>query len=184
MMSNLGKHYIKIPDSVKINFNINNNLLYIEGKLGKLNKKISKDIRLLYNIRRNILYIRPKSIGFYKNNKMFWGLNRSIIYNMIKGVNQGFTSKLIFIGIGYRAKIENNNLILKLGFSHLISYKIPKNIKITILKLNIISVFGYNKQLVHNISSLIRQLKKPEPYKGKGIRWLGENLRTKEGKRT
>lgn len=180
-MSNIGKQYIKIPNQIKLGINIKSNILYVEGKYGILNKKIPSSIKLIFNSNLRILQIIPKN-GQKNGNSAIWGVTRTIIYNMIKGVNQGFLKRLIFIGIGYKAKIDNNLLILKLGFSHLISYKIPSNIKINILKPNLISIFGNDISYINNISSLIRSLKKPEPYKGKGIRYIGENIRRKEGK--
>jgi large subunit ribosomal protein L6 len=182
-MSNIGKQHINIPSNVKIN--ITNNNLTVEGKNGKLNYNIPSSLIITYNNNKLLLNISDKN-GYHRSIKSYydlWGANHTIINNIIKGVNQGFIIRLQLVGIGYRAKIENNILILKLGYSHLIEFKIPDNVKINIIKPNLLSLFGIDIKEVSKIAAVIRKFKTPEPYKGKGIRYVGEIVRRKEGKK-
>jgi large subunit ribosomal protein L6 len=110
----------------------------------------------------------------------FWGLTRNLIANMIEGVSKGYEKKLELQGVGYKVALKGNDLDLSLGFSHPVLFKAPEGIKFTIEK-NIITITGIEKQLVGQVSADIRKLRKPEPYKGKGIRYVGELVRRKAG---
>ena len=112
-----------------------------------------------------------------------WGLSRSLVNNLVVGVTTGFTSKLEIQGVGYRAAVQGKNLNLQLGFSHDVAYPIPAGITITAEKPTMLTVAGMNKQLVGQVAAEIRAYRKPEPYKGKGVRYEGEYVRRKEGKK-
>ena len=111
-----------------------------------------------------------------------WGTYRQLIENMIIGVTQGFEKKLEINGVGYKAEVKEKQLILNVGFSHSVNFEIPENIEVRVEK-NLIIVSGIDKQLVGEVAAQIRKIKKPEPYKGKGIKYLGEQIRRKVGKK-
>lgn len=176
-MSRVAKATILIPDGVKVK--INNNLIIIKGKNGELNKNINENIIVKYE--NNSLNFLPKVI-----NKYYWalaGTTRSLIHKMIIGVSQGFIQKLQLFGVGYRAIIQENKVVLSLGLSHNILYKIPENIKISCPSQTEIIIQGIDKQLVKQVAADIRAYKKPDPYKGKGIRYDKELIRIKESKK-
>lgn len=178
-MSRIAKANIFVPSNVKIK--IDNQKIFIEGKNGKLNVSIHFSVKVKY--KNNILKFLP-----YKNIKRqnSWaqaGTTRSLVYSMILGVTKGFDKKLNIIGVGYRVFIKDNILNLILGFSHVIYYKIPNNIKITCPNQNEILIQGINKQLVKQTAAEIRSYRRPEPYKGKGIRYDNEVVKIKEAKK-
>lgn len=176
-MSRVAKATILIPDGVKVK--INNNLIIIKGKNGELNKNINENIIVKYE--NNSLNFLPKVITKY-----YWalaGTTRSLIHKMIIGVSQGFIQKLQLVGVGYRAVIQENKVVLSLGLSHNIFYKIPDNIKISCPSQTEIIIQGIDKQLVKQVAADIRSYKKPDPYKGKGIRYDKELIRIKESKK-
>lgn len=179
-MSRIGKKPIFIPDKVEVN--IINDEVSIKGNLGILKEKISKEIEL--KISENKLFILRNEET--KKVKSLHGLYRVLIKNMIIGVTIGFKKELELVGIGYKASYENNILDLNLGFSHNIMMQLPKEIIINISvekgKNPIIILKSCNKQLLGIIAAKIRSLRKPEPYKGKGVRYLGEEVRRKAGK--
>ncbi|WP_185864278.1 50S ribosomal protein L6 [Blattabacterium cuenoti] len=180
-MSRIGKKPILIPSNVKIT--ITNCEILIKGNLGILKQKIPKYIKLHVS-NKQLEILRTKNTKVVKS---LHGLYRVLINNMIIGVSIGFQKKLELVGIGYRATcIDNNVLDLNLGFSHNIMIQLPENILIDIKiekgKNTIIILKSCDKQLLGIIASKIRSFRKPEPYKGKGIRYLGENIRRKTGK--
>ena len=122
------------------------------------------------------------SAGNNKNKNALWGTTRSIIFNMITGVSQGYEKKLEIEGVGYKAQLQGDNLILNVGFSHPVEFKAPAGIDFKVEK-NVISVLGIDKTLVGEVAAKIRKIKKPEPYKGKGIHYRGEVIRRKAGKK-
>ncbi len=178
-MSKIGKINISIPEKVKVSIDGSN--LKMEGPLGKsillLDTKIFE-----YNIKDGKEFsIKPKNID--SNTKRIWGLNRSLINNAIKGLNEGYTKTLELSGVGFRAALKGNVLNLQLGFSHDIDYKIPDGVKITVEKQTTLKISGSNKQLVGSVSAKIKSFKKTEPYKGKGIKEQGQYILRKEGKK-
>jgi large subunit ribosomal protein L6 len=112
-----------------------------------------------------------------------WGLSRTLVNNLVLGVTEGFSSKLEIQGVGYRAAVQGKNLNLQLGFSHDVLYPIPEGITITSEKPTLLTISGINKQLVGQVAAEIRSWRPPEPYKGKGVRYAGEYVRRKEGKK-
>ena len=178
-MSKIGKKKILIPKEVSVA--INGDILDIKGSNGS--KKINLDTKIFeVNINKNNeLSIKPKN----KNDdiKKIWGMNRSLINNMVIGVNKGYEKILEMKGIGYRAAIKGNNLNLQLGFSHDINFEIPKDVKISVEKQTIIKIYGSDKQQVGMIASEIKSFRPSEPYKGKGIKEKNEYILRKEGKK-
>ena len=178
-MSKIGKKKILIPKEV--NVSINGDILDITGPSG--NKKINLDTKLFdVNISENKeLSIKPKK----KNDdiKNLWGMNRSLLNNMVIGVNKGYEKILEITGVGYRAAIKGTSLNLQLGYSHDINFEIPKDIKIIVEKQTKIKINGTDKERVGMVASKIKSFRPSEPYKGKGIKEKGEYVLRKEGKK-
>ena len=178
-MSKIGKINISIPEKVKVV--LNGNLLNIEGPLGK--KTLNMDLNI-FDLKINDgkeLSIKPKTIN--KETKRLWGMNRSLLNNAIIGANTGYNKVLELSGVGFRAALKGKTLNLQLGFSHDINFEIPETVKIVVEKQTIIKITGSDKQEVGMISSKIKSLKPPEPYKGKGIKEQGQYILRKEGKK-
>jgi len=177
-VSRIGKNPVVIPKGVSC-FCSSEGVFEAQGSLGKLNFSIPLSIEVL--IEGNLIKINPR--GKYKNNGMLWGTIRAIINNIVKGVSDGFVKSLEINGVGYRAHIKSNYLILNLGYSHEISYLIPSGINIVCKKPTLIDIKGIDLQLVGQVASKIRSFRKPEPYKGKGIKYVNEIIFRKEGKK-
>jgi len=175
-MSRIGKQQINLPSEVNITFN--NGYVEVRGPLGQLSMKLLDSVEIQKNDRNIKLSLKGES----KTGKAMWGLSRSLINNMVVGVSKGFTKKLEINGVGYKASTISDFLVLTLGYSHDIMYPIPNGISIKCNK-NFIEVSGYDKQLVGQVSANIRSLRKPEPYKGKGIKYENEIILRKEGKK-
>ena len=178
-MPKIGKINIAIPEKVKVSLDGNN--LKMEGPLGKNNLSLDMSIFDLNINDGKEVSIKPKTLN--EDTKRIWGLNRSIINNAIKGINEGYSKTLELTGVGFRAAIKGNILNLQLGFSHDINYQIPEGIKIAVEKQSIIKISGTDKQLVGSVCAKIKAYKKTEPYKGKGIKEQGEYVLRKEGKK-
>ena len=174
-MSRAGNLPIIIPSGVKID--LADNLIVVSGPKGELRQFNSKFIKL--DIKEDQCLV--SRIDDSKRAKSEHGLFRSLIANMVIGVTQGFTKRLELIGIGYKVRLENQTLVLNIGFSHEVNFSIPEGIDVKI-EGNNIHISGIDKQKVGQIAASIRQLKKPEPYKGKGIRYHNEQIRRKAGK--
>jgi large subunit ribosomal protein L6 len=175
-MSRIGKKPIQIPEGVKVE--IYQNKIRVEGPKGKLEKNIPSEIDV--QIKEGMILVSPKSKT--KKAKALWGTIRQIIYNMVEGVTKGFEKKLEIEGLGYRASVSGDELVLEVGFSHPVKIKKPEGINFSVEK-NIITVSGIDKELVGQIAANIRRVRPPDPYKGKGIRYLGEVIRKKAGKK-
>ena len=179
-MSKIGKISIEIPDKVKIV--LNGNILQVEGPLGK--SKLNLDTEMfeldINNEKKNVS-IKPKKIN--PTSKRLWGMNRSLLNNAIIGITRGYSKTLELSGVGYRAALKGNQLNLQLGFSHDINFDIPEGVKIQVEKQNILKISGTDKQQVGMVSSEIKSLRPPEPYKGKGIKEQGQYILRKEGKK-
>lgn len=175
-MSRIGKKEIIIPNNIEINIQELN--IFIKGPKGNLSCFIPKFIKIKYI--NNILQLQVESKE--KKIQSLHGLYRTIINNMIIGVSQGFEKKLIINGVGYRSYVEGNQLILNLGYSHSIYITIPNTISIKVENNTNISIKGIDKQLVGEIAAKIRSMRTPEPYKGKGIKYINEKIIRKIGK--
>jgi large subunit ribosomal protein L6 len=175
-MSRIGKKTIRIPDGVDVK--VNNNLITIKGPKGELSKELISEISA--EVKDNNLLIGLKENK--KGDSALWGTNQALINNMILGVSKGFNKKLTFEGVGYKAAVNGNKLVLNLGFSHPIEIDAPEGIEFKVEK-NAITVSGINKHLVGQLAANIRLKRKVEPYKGKGIRYEKEIVRRKAGKK-
>ena len=171
-MSRLAKNPIIINDEVKVT--VVDNLLNVEGKLGKSSPEIPKSISIS---------IDDNKIMLTSDNKALLGTIYANIKNEITGNTKGFVKKLELVGTGYKAIVNGSELVLSLGFSHDIIFKIPSNIDIKVEKNTNVSISGSSKQLVGQVAAEIKSYRKPEPYKGKGVRYEGEKIYRKEGKK-
>ena len=178
-MSKIGKINITIPDKVKVS--IDGSILKMEGPLGKSNLPLDMNIFELNIKDGKEVSIKPKKID--SDTKKIWGLNRSLINNAIKGINEGYSKTLELSGVGFRAAVKGKILNLQIGFSHDVNYTIPEDVKITVEKQTIIKITGHDKQLVGSVAAKIKSYKKTEPYKGKGIKEQGQYILKKEGKK-
>lgn len=176
-MSRIGKKIIKITPKTEVTYN--QGLFTIKGPLGTLTKEFKPEIDI--NVGPTEITLVPKRPSL--ENKALWGTYASHVMNMMMGVNTPFVKKLIIEGIGYKSEIKGDKLQLALGFSHLLNVPIPATLKVTAEK-NVITVTGIDKELVGEFVANVRSLKKPEPYKGKGIRYEGEVIKRKQGKKT
>lgn len=176
-MSRIGKRPIEIPQGVEVK--IENNFISVKGPKGELSLKIHPEVRVeKENSFLKVSVRNPQE----KRERSLWGTFQRLIANMILGVTQGYEKKLELVGIGYRASLSQNKLILNVGFSHPIEFHLPKGIEAKVEK-NIISLAGADKQLVGETAARIRKIRPPEPYKGTGIKYLEEVIRKKAGKK-
>ena len=178
-MSKIGKINISVPEKVKVA--MNGNILNIDGPLGKKSLTIDTEIFELDINSGKKISIKPKIIN--DETKRLWGMNRSLVNNAVIGTSKGYEKTLELVGVGYRASLKDRELSLQLGFSHDIKFDIPENIKITIEKQTILKISGSDKQLVGAVTSKIKSYRPPEPYKGKGIKEVGQYILRKEGKK-
>ena len=178
-MSKIGKINITIPEKVKVA--LAGNILNIEGPLAKKSIDIDLETFNLDIKDGKEITIKPKKID--QNTKRLWGMNRSLINNAVIGSSKGYEKVLELVGVGYRAALKGQQLNLQLGYSHDINYNIPEGIKIAVEKQTTLKITGFDKQLVGLVASKIKNLRKIEPYKGKGIREKGQYILKKEGKK-
>lgn len=175
-MSRIGRKPIQVPAGVTVT--LNGNDLKVKGPKGELEFKIHPNITL--NLSDNVIeVIRPDD---QKENRSLHGLTRALIQNMIKGVTEGYKKILDIVGVGYKAELKGNNLLLTMGYSHPIYFIPPDGIKLETTTPTQIIVSGIDKQLVGQVAAKIRSFRKPEPYKGKGIKYSTEVIRRKAGK--
>jgi large subunit ribosomal protein L6 len=176
-MSRIGKNDVTIPEGVY--FSIDGKVLSVKGKLGELSEVITDAVEIIYKDSK----VSVKPFNKDKNSLSQWGLVRSLINNMVIGVDKGFSKTLEVRGVGYRAAVDGDILNLQLGYSHDIKVAIPKEILVKCPKQTEILISGFSKQKVGQFAAEIRSLRKPEPYKGKGVRYSDEFVRQKEGKK-
>ena len=178
-MSRIGKNPIIIPEGVTVS--IDESVVTVKGKLGELTQEFSE---VSFKIEDSTITVERSSEN--KNVRAKHGLYRSLVYNMIKGVSIGWTKELELVGVGYRASNQGNKLDLALGFSHNIILDIAPEVKVETIsekgKNPIVKLTSFDKQLVGQVAAKIRSFRKPEPYKGKGIKFVGEQIRRKAGK--
>ena len=176
-MSRIGRLPIDVPKTVKTSFA--NGVFTVEGPKGKLSQAICNDAIKVEIGERKIIVSRENE---EKSTKAAHGLYRQLIRNMIIGVSDGYQKNLIIVGVGYKAELQKNILVLTLGYANDIEYVIPEGVKIALDGPTKIAISGIDKQLVGQTAAEIRSLKKPEPYKGKGIKYDTEVVRSKSGK--
>lgn len=174
-MSRIGKNAVNIPEKVEVK--VDSNLISVKGPKGSLTTFLSD--KLLVTIDGKKLSFTAKSTN--NSSKSLWGMTRTLVSNMMTGVTTGFSKDLEFNGVGYRAAVSGNVLNLSLGFSHPIDYKLPDGIEAKVVK-NTITISGSSKELVGLVCAQIRDIRPPEPYKGKGIRYANEKVLQKAGK--
>ena len=175
-MSRIGKQPVPIPDKVKVD--IKNTTVHVEGPKGKVQKTFAPVVTITVSDKKVI--VAP--VGDTRFANAMYGTARSIISSMVKGVTAGFSKDLEIQGVGFKANLKGKQLDLALGYSHPIIMDIPEGIKITVVEGTKVKVEGCDKQLVGAVTAEIRSYYPPEPYKGKGVRIVGERVRRKEGK--
>jgi large subunit ribosomal protein L6 len=176
-MSRIGNKAVEIPDKVKVNVD-QEGAVSVEGPKGKLQWSLPRQIRASVQDNRVSVVREAES----RSVKALHGLSRSLVHNMVQGVSEGFTKQLEIEGVGFKAAVQGSTLNLSLGFSHPVTFSIPKDIKITVADNTKITIQGVDKQLVGQVAADIRGFYPPEPYKGKGVRYAGEQIRRKVGK--
>ncbi|MEP6709234.1 MAG: 50S ribosomal protein L6 [Verrucomicrobiota bacterium] len=176
-MSRIGNKAVEIPAKVKVSIGADG-AVAVEGPKGKLNWTLPRNIKASVEQDR-VSVVRDAET---RSVKALHGLSRSLIHNMVVGVTDGFTKQLEIEGVGFKAAVQGLNLSLNLGFSHPILFPIPKDIKITVTESTKITIQGADKKMVGQVAADIRRFYPPEPYKGKGVRYAGEQVRRKEGK--
>ncbi|HLD19730.1 MAG TPA: 50S ribosomal protein L6 [Patescibacteria group bacterium] len=177
-MSRIGKLPIAIPENVTVV--IDGSVVRVKGPKGELSQTFPSSVTIGYNDNEKQLEVtisHPEE----KKDRAFWGLSRALAANMVQGVTEGFSKQLEINGVGYRAQIEGNKLVLSVGFSHPVVMIPPQGIDVKVEK-NIISISGIDKQQVGEFAANVRKVRKPEPYKGKGIKYSDEIIRRKAGK--
>ncbi|GBQ29717.1 50S ribosomal protein L6 [Acetobacter estunensis NRIC 0472] len=176
-MSRVGKYPVEIPSGVTVT--INSGVLTAKGKLGELKMPLSPLVETSVDDGKVVV----KPLGSLAQARMMWGTTRSLVASMIKGVSDGYSKGLEITGTGFRAAVQGSNLVMNLGYSHDVVYPIPQGIKITTPRPTAVLVEGIDKQRVGQVALDIRNFRKPEPYKGKGVRYETETIRRKEGKK-
>ena len=175
-MSRVGKQQIKIPDGVEVK--VNDQLVTVKGPKGVLTQKLHPVVKV--EVKDLVVTVKVENED-NKQQRSLWGLFASLLENMILGVTKGFSKQLEINGVGFKAAASGRKLNLSVGFSHPVEYNIPEGIDIK-TEANVITITGIDKQLVGEVAAQIRKIKKPEPYKGKGIKYVGEEIKKKAGK--
>lgn len=176
-MSRIGKKPIEIPEGVKVE--TNDKEIKVSGPKGELKQSIHREIKVEINDGK--ILVAPKG-ELSKKGRGLWGLYRALISNMVEGTSKGFEKKLEIEGVGFKAAVDGNNLVLNLGFTNPVKIEKIEGVNFAVEK-NVITVSGSDKERVGYMAALIRKQKKAEPYKGKGIKYQGEKIRRKEGKK-
>jgi large subunit ribosomal protein L6 len=175
-MSRIGKMPVTIPDGVTVEFA--DNIMVVKGPKGELSQQVEPEIGIRLEEGHALVEVLQQS----KRSAALWGLYRSLLFNMVKGVTDGFTKELEMAGVGHRASMQGNKLQLSVGFSHPVIMTPPPNVTFAVAENTKITVSGIDKEVVGQVASEIRAVKPPEPYKGKGIHYAGEVIRRKAGK--
>ena len=175
-MSRIGKKPILIPQGVDVK--VDGRKVTVKGSKGEISREFRPELEIDSKDNKITVAVKEQT----KEARSLWGLTRAILYNMVKGASEGYEKKLEIEGVGFKANIEGDSLVLGLGFSHPVKIKTPAGIKFSVEK-NTITVSGIDKELVGQTAAEIRRVKPPEPYKGKGIRYSGEHIRRKLGKK-
>ncbi len=176
-MSRLGKLPVALPDKVEVK--IGNGSVSVKGPKGELKTVITGDVNVTLD--DGGVWVKPANDT--KRARAMWGTVRANINNLVKGVTEGYTRVLEINGVGYRSSVAGNVLTLSLGFSHEVKYVMPEGVTCSVEKQTVVTLSGADKQKVGQVASEIRALRKPEPYKGKGVKYAEETIRRKEGKK-
>ena len=176
-MSRIGKKPVAIPSGVTAE--IANGILSVKGPKGTLTLGLADDVT--YNVAEGAISVQPANDT--KRARAFWGMQRTMVQNLVTGVSEGFTKKLLISGVGYRAAAQGRNLKLQLGYSHDVNIDVPEGIEVKTPDQTTVEISGIDKQKVGQLAAEIRRWRKPEPYKGKGIKYAGEYIFRKEGKK-
>ena len=174
-MSRIGKQPISIPKGIDVSLNST----VLSFKKGNITQELDTKGFVNVELKDGSIVFSPK--GEDRQSRAFWGTYRSLAHNIVVGLTDGFSKKLEVNGVGYRAAVKGNVLELNLGFSHSINYKLPEGVAASIEK-NIITISGYNKQNVGQVAAEVREFRPPEPYKGKGMKYVDERIIRKAGK--
>jgi large subunit ribosomal protein L6 len=175
-MSRIGKKPIVLPQGVKLE--LKDGVVSVEGPKGSLSRSLLEGIEM--EITDEVVNLKRASDD--KKTRSYHGLMRTLVANMVDGVSKGFEKKLEIVGIGYRSELHGNRLVFFLGYSHPIDFPLPQGISAEVEKQTLVTIKGIDKELVGQISAKIRNLRKPDPYKGKGVKYATEVLRKKAGK--
>jgi len=176
-MSRIGKKPVAIPTGVSAD--IANGVLTVKGPKGTLTLSLVDDIS--YAVEGDTILVKPANDS--RTARAFWGMQRTLVSNLVTGVTEGYTKTLLITGVGYRATAQGTNLKIQLGYSHDVDYAVPEGIEIKTPDNTTINISGIDKQKVGQVAAEIRRWRKPEPYKGKGIKYRGEFIFRKEGKK-
>jgi len=176
-MSRIGKRIIAVPKGATLS--VEGQTISVKGPKGERSWSVAEEIEIVQDAEG--LSLKPR-VDTQKARSL-WGLSRTLVDNMVIGVTDGFERKLELVGVGYRAALKGNDLSLQLGFSHEVEIKAPEGVTFAVPKQTEISILGPDKQVVGELAANIRKLRPPEPYKGKGVRYAGEKVRRKEGKK-
>ena len=176
-MSRIGKKAVPVPAGVTAS--VNGNQLSVKGPKGTLAMQMSDLIQ--FDVQSDAIGVQPANDT--KKARAFWGMQRTMVQNLVTGVTEGFTKKLLITGVGYRAAAQGRNLKLQLGYSHDVNIDVPEGIEVKTPDATTVEISGADKQKVGQLAAEIRRWRKPEPYKGKGIKYDGEFIFRKEGKK-
>ena len=176
-MSRIGKRPVPLPAGVSAT--TEGQILSVKGPKGTLTLQMRDEIS--YDISEDGISVQPANAT--KQARAFWGMQRTLVQNLVTGVTEGFTKVLEITGVGYRAAAQGNNLRLQLGYSHDVNYPVPEGIEVKTPDANTVEISGIDRQQVGQVAAEIRRWRKPEPYKGKGIKYRGEYIFRKEGKK-
>ncbi len=176
-MSRIGQQPVPVPQGVTVEFA--GQEVTAKGPKGELSMTLVEEV--LASMEDDHIVVKPRDNS--KRSRTMWGMQRTLMDNLIRGVSEGFSVELEIIGVGYRAAVEGRNLNLQMGYSHEINYPIPDGIEIKSERPTAVAVSGADRQQVGQVAAEIRSFRKPEPYKGKGIRYVGEYVFRKEGKK-
>lgn len=175
-MSRIGNKPILLPADVTVT--VKDHTVDVKGPKGELTFDFNADINVEV-VGNEVLVKRPNDTKWMKT---IHGTTRALVHNMVEGVSKGFTKTLEINGVGYRAQLQGNKVVLSIGYSHQVELEIPQGLKVETPKATVINISGIDKQLVGQFAAEIREVRKPEPYKGKGIKYSDEHIRRKEGK--
>ena len=176
-MSRIGKKPVQVPSGVTAE--LDGRDLKVKGSKGELSMTFVDEV--IVRMEDNVIYVDPR--GQDKRSRSMWGMQRTLAQNLIDGVTEGFSKELELVGVGYRAAVQGKNLNLQLGYSHDINFPIPDGLTIECERPTHIKISGIDKQQVGQAAAVIRGYRKPEPYKGKGVKYVGEYIFRKEGKK-